>query len=60
MAPAAAVRFAGRTGAEVVAALVFAALYVGAWTWMGADPADREIWRRLTSRTPPGAVQEVA
>jgi O-antigen/teichoic acid export membrane protein len=60
MAPAAAVRLAGGVWSEVGAALTFAALYVAAWTWMGAAPADREIWRRLTSRTPGGAVQEVA
>jgi O-antigen/teichoic acid export membrane protein len=60
MAPAAAVRLAGGVWSEVAAALVFAAIYIGAWTWMGADPADREIWRRLTARSPRAVVPEVA
>jgi len=60
MAPAVAVRLAGGIWSEVAAALIFAAIYIGAWTWMGADPADREIWRRLTSRSPRSPVQEVA
>jgi hypothetical protein len=60
MAPAAAVRLAGGIWSEVAAALAFVAIYIGAWMWMGADPADREIWRRLTLRSAGGPVQEVA
>jgi O-antigen/teichoic acid export membrane protein len=59
--PAAVMRVAAGRWSEIAAALLFAALYFAAWRWMGADPADREIWRRLTARPPRGtAVQEVA
>lgn len=32
---------------ELLAAGLFLALYAGAWNVLGADPADREVWRRL-------------
>jgi O-antigen/teichoic acid export membrane protein len=35
---------------EILAALLFFALYGLAWRALGAEPADRELWRRLTQR----------
>ena len=43
MVPAAVMRVAGGRWSEIVAALLFVVLYVGAWRWMGADPADRSL-----------------
>ena len=48
--PAAALALVGGAWAEVAAALLFVGLYAGGWLWLGADPADREIWQRLTRR----------
>jgi O-antigen/teichoic acid export membrane protein len=48
--PAAAVRTIGGTWAEIGSAALFVALYVLGWLWMGPDPADREVWRRLFKR----------
>ena len=50
MAPAALARLASGPRWEFVPALLFLALYVGAWRLLGAEPADREVWRRLTAR----------
>src|SRR6185503_5297288 len=36
--------------AEVSAGLVFLALYAAMWRALGADPADREVWRKLIRR----------
>jgi O-antigen/teichoic acid export membrane protein len=60
MPPAVGLRLTGGVWSEVAAALAFAAIYIGAWMWMGPDPADREVWQRLTSRAPRRAVPEVA
>jgi O-antigen/teichoic acid export membrane protein len=60
MVPALAVRLAGGLVSEIISALVFAGLYAAAWTWLGADPTDREIWRRLTSRGRDEAVSQHA
>jgi hypothetical protein len=35
---------------ELSAGLVFVGSYALAWLWLGPDPADREIWRRLLKR----------
>ena len=35
---------------EFCAGALFLALYASAWRLMGADPADREVWRRLVGR----------
>jgi O-antigen/teichoic acid export membrane protein len=48
--PAAALRALGGTWAEIGSAVLFAALYMLGWIWMGPDPADREVWRRLFRR----------
>jgi O-antigen/teichoic acid export membrane protein len=37
---------------EILSAALFIALYAAVWGRLGAEPADREIWRRLRSRTP--------
>lgn len=49
-APAAAVRVFAPARLDLVAGVLFLALYAAAWLWLGPDPADREIWRRLRSR----------
>jgi len=35
---------------DLCAGLTFVGVYVLAWLWLGPDPADREIWRRLLKR----------
>lgn len=47
LGPAVVVRLLGGLAGEVLAAGLFLALYAGAWTLLGAEPADREVWRRL-------------
>jgi hypothetical protein len=41
---------------EVAAVLIFTGLYAAAWRRLGADPADREIWRRLRGHAPDPAL----
>jgi O-antigen/teichoic acid export membrane protein len=48
--PAAAFRFGVGERVELVSGMLFALLYLGAWAWLGADPDDRAIWRRLLKR----------
>lgn len=48
--PAAALAVVGGPWADVAAALAFVGAYAGCWLWLGADPEDRAIWRRLTAR----------
>lgn len=49
-APAAALRTLGGTWWEIASAAAFVTLYVLGWIWMGPDPADREVWKRLFQR----------
>jgi len=48
--PASALRMVGGMWWDLSAGLVFLGAYALAWLWLGADPADREIWRRLLKR----------
>jgi O-antigen/teichoic acid export membrane protein len=49
--PAAIVRvLGGGPWLEAASGLIFLSLYVLAWVWMGPDPADRDVWRRLWAR----------
>jgi len=52
LVPAAAVRLAGAAigelTAELIAGVLFLGLYAAVWRVLGAEPADREVWRRLT------------
>jgi O-antigen/teichoic acid export membrane protein len=48
--PAIALRVPGGMWWELSAGLVFLGAYALAWLWLGPDPADREIWRRLLKR----------
>jgi peptidoglycan biosynthesis protein MviN/MurJ (putative lipid II flippase) len=43
---------------EAASATLFVLLYAAAWSRMGADPADREIWRRLRARKAIDAVPD--
>jgi O-antigen/teichoic acid export membrane protein len=43
---------------EVVSGLAFFALYAAAWYMLGADPTDRDVWRRLTR--PPAPARAAA
>lgn len=45
--PAAIVRLAGGPLVEILAGLLFLILYAGAWRLLGAEPSDREIWKKL-------------
>jgi O-antigen/teichoic acid export membrane protein len=49
--PAVAVRLAaaaiGELTAELIAGVLFLGLYAAVWRVLGAEPADREVWRRL-------------
>jgi hypothetical protein len=47
MLPALAIRMAGGLVAELASGIVFLLAYAGCWFWLGAEPADREIWRQL-------------
>jgi O-antigen/teichoic acid export membrane protein len=49
-APAVGIRLLGGLIAEIASAAIFLALYAGAWRVLGAEPADREVWQRLTTR----------
>jgi O-antigen/teichoic acid export membrane protein len=52
LVPAVAVRLAaaaiGEITAELIAGVLFLGLYAAVWRVLGAEPADREVWRRLT------------
>jgi hypothetical protein len=48
--PAAALRLADGAWVEIVSGAIFAGGYLVAWFWLGPDPADREVWRRLVRR----------
>ncbi len=48
--PAAALRLLGGGWWELGSALLFIGLYGLAWFWLGPDPEDREVWRRLFHR----------
>jgi len=48
--PAAALRLIGGGWSEFASALLFIGLYSLAWFWLGPDPEDREVWRRLFRR----------
>jgi O-antigen/teichoic acid export membrane protein len=50
--PAVAARLPGGLWWEVVSGVVFVGGYVLAWLWLGPDPSDREVWRRLFTRKP--------
>ena len=52
--PAIALRIPGGMWWDLCAALTFVGAYAVAWLWLGPDPADREVWRRLLKR--PAAV----
>lgn len=45
--PSATLRFAGGQRLEIVSGVLFLLLYGGAWFRLGADPADRHVWKRL-------------
>ena len=45
--PALAIRSVGTVAAEIAAGTMFVALYLAAWKWLGAEPADKEIWHTL-------------
>jgi O-antigen/teichoic acid export membrane protein len=47
--PAAAVRLLGGSLSEIPAGLLFLLLYAGAWRFLGAEPADRAVWRTLVA-----------
>ena len=51
LVPAVAVRLAaaviGELTAELIAGVLFLGLYAAVWRVLGAEPADREVWRRL-------------
>jgi len=47
--PAAALRLVGGPVIEIAAGVLFLLLYAGAWRLLGAEPADREIWRTLVA-----------
>jgi O-antigen/teichoic acid export membrane protein len=47
--PAALLRF-GAGAAELLAAAVFVSLYLLTWRVLGAEPQDRDVWRRLLGR----------
>jgi O-antigen/teichoic acid export membrane protein len=49
--PAVALRTVGGTWSEVGSAALFVALYALGWIWIGPDPSDREVWRRLFHRS---------
>ncbi len=49
-APAAALRWVGGGWWELGSALLYLGLYALAWYWLGPDPEDREVWRRLLHR----------
>ena len=52
--PASGIRLLGGTlgdlTAQVVAGVVFLVLYALMWRVLGAEPSDREVWRKLTNR----------
>jgi O-antigen/teichoic acid export membrane protein len=48
--PAVIVRVVTASRLDFLSGALFLALYVAAWRWLGADPADREIWHRLRAR----------
>ncbi|HUR33223.1 MAG TPA: polysaccharide biosynthesis C-terminal domain-containing protein [Vicinamibacterales bacterium] len=48
--PALAVRAPGGTWWELASGATFVAGYALAWLWLGPDPADRAVWRRLLER----------
>jgi hypothetical protein len=48
--PAVVLRAQGGLWWEIASAAVFVAIYVLGWLWMGPEPADREVWRRLFRR----------
>jgi O-antigen/teichoic acid export membrane protein len=48
--PAAILRVLGGEHVEIASGLLFLASYVAAWYRLGADPADRLVWRRLLKR----------
>jgi len=49
-APAIALRIPGGMWWDLAAGLAFLGAYALAWLWLGPDPEDREIWRRLLKR----------
>jgi hypothetical protein len=51
LVPSVALRLMGGVWAELGSAVAFVAAYLMAWMWMGPDPADREVWRRLLHRS---------
>lgn len=50
MLPALGLRLVFGSSVALASALLFAACYCGAWALLGADPADRAVWRRLLKR----------
>ncbi len=65
LVPAVAVRLTaaaiGEIAAELIAGVLFLGLYAAVWRMLGAEPADREVWRRLTeSRASLWAGNEIA
>lgn len=48
--PAVGLRMLGGAWWELGSAAAFIGLYALAWLWLGADPDDREVWRRLSRR----------
>lgn len=49
-APAAALRLVDADWTELASGGIFLGGYVLAWIWLGPDPADRDVWRRLVRR----------
>lgn len=49
-APAAALRLVDAGWTELASGGIFLGGYVLAWIWLGPDPADRDVWRRLVRR----------
>jgi len=60
LVPAVVVRVALPSHWDFISGVLFLLLYVGAWALFGAEPADREVWRRLTSRRPIDSVEPAA
>jgi hypothetical protein len=56
LGPAIVVRLLDDLVGELLAAGLFLALYGGAWTLLGAEPADKEVWQRLMAARRAGTV----
>jgi O-antigen/teichoic acid export membrane protein len=50
LVPALVLRLPGGFWWELASGAAYLAAYALAWLWLGPDPADREVWRRLLKR----------